>query len=167
MRGTANGAARKLFELAVLAGAASIVVGCSKVERYESAVQIVRKEAVEKETNGAVAEVDFEVEWDACPGDQFQVIRGGKDFAACTAKYEVGDYVPVIARHFWDPHGFYRWDIERLGDCARPVEVDSYGSYEKSAECKETTNYGNTVGFECSRKPFRLLLKRCPWMARD
>lgn len=143
-------------------------LGCGhKEERFESAVQIVRKEVIEKDEKGATTAMDFEAEWDACPGDQFQVIRGGAEFAACADKYGPGDYVPVIVKHFWDPRGYYRWDIERLGDCVRPIDLDAYGSYEKSAECKDVVDYGRTIGFECSRRPFRALLKRCPWMARD
>lgn len=161
------------FAMLAIAATGCSSTGCSKpTERYESAVQIVRKEAVEKTTEAdggapTTLQVDFEVEWDACPGDQYQVIRGDKEFAACTEKYDVGDYVPVIVRHYWDARGFYRWDIERMGDCPRVVEPDSFGSYEKSAECKDITNHGKVVGFDCSRKPFRQLLKRCPWMKRD
>ncbi len=140
---------------------------CSKTHRYESAVQIVRKDIVEKDDNGAPLQVDYEVEWDACPGDQFQVIRGGKAFAECTAKLAVGDMVPVYVTHFWDERGFYRWDIERMGDCWRPIEPDSPGSYEKGQECRDVKNQGFTTGFTCSRKPFRQLVTRCPWMARE
>lgn len=140
---------------------------CSKPKRYESAVQIVRKEIVEKAADGTAEQVDYEVEWDACPGDQFQVIRGGRAFAECTAKYDVGDEVPVYVRHWWDDRGFYRWDIERMGDCWRAIEPDSVGSYEKGQECKDVENFGYKAGFECSRKPFKQLVKRCPWMARE
>ena len=141
--------------------------GCSRVRRYESAVQVVRKEVVEKAPDGSVTQIDFEVEWDACPGDQFQVIRGGKAFADCTSKYEVGDTAPVYVRHWWDDRGYYRWDIERMGDCWRTIEPESAGSYEKGQECKEVENHGFKTGFTCSRKPFRSLVKRCPWMARE
>lgn len=152
----------------LLALASFAMLGCShKEERFESTVQIIRKEVVEKDEQGGATAMDFEAEWDACPGDQFQVVRGGKDFATCAAKYNAGDYVPVIVKHFWDPRGYYRWDIERLGDCERPIDTDAYGSYEKSAECKEVVDYGRPIGFECSRRPFRALLKRCPWMARN
>ena len=140
---------------------------CSKTHRYESAVQIVRKDLVEKDDNGVTQQIDYEVEWDACPGDQFQVIRGSKAFAECTAKYNVGDTVPVYVTHFWDERGFYRWDIERMGDCWRAIEPDSPGSYEKGQECKDVSNHGFKSGFSCSRKPFRQLVKRCPWMARE
>ncbi|MFO0678520.1 MAG: hypothetical protein U0169_18425 [Polyangiaceae bacterium] len=147
---------------------ASSGLGCkAKENTYESAVQIMRKEVVETEGESTVTQIDFEVEWDACPGDQFQVIRGGKDFAACTTKYEVGDYVPVLVRHWWDERGFYRWDIERLGECTRNIEPESVGSYEKGQECRDVANHGLVAGFECSRKPFRLLVQRCPWMARE
>lgn len=148
--------------------AALLVVGCSPREkRYESAVQVIRKEVLDKDDAGAATQIDFEVEWDACPGDQFQVIRGDQAFAKCTESFAVGDYAPVVVRHFWDERGYYRWDIERFGDCMRAVEPNSYGSYEKSRECKDVVNQGKTVGFDCSRKPYREVLARCPWMARD
>ena len=158
---TRLGAALAVAALAVTASA------CSKTHRYESVVQIVRKDVVEKDENGVTQQIDYEVEWDACPGDQFQVIRGSKAFAACTEKYNVGDMVPVYVSHFWDERGFYRWDIERMGDCWRIIEPDSPGSYEKGQECKNVRNHGFKSGFNCSRKPFRQLVKRCPWMARE
>lgn len=147
--------------------ALALVPACTHgEEHYESVVQVVRRDVVEQ-ADKDTTEIDFEVEWDACPGDQFQVIRGGKEFADCTQKYEVGDFVPVQVKRFWDVRGYYRWDIEKLGDCSRAIEPSSYGSYEKSAECKDVVNHGRTIGFECSRKPFRDLVRRCPWMARD
>jgi hypothetical protein len=140
---------------------------CSKTHRFESAVQIVRKEVVEKDANGVATQIDFEIEWDACPGDQFQVFRGGQAFAECTAKYAVGDTVPVYVRHWWDDRGYYRWDVERMGDCWHTIEPDAPGSYEKGQECRSVKNHGMKTGFTCSRKPFRRLVKRCPWMARE
>jgi hypothetical protein len=141
---------------------------CSKpTERFESSVQVVRHEAVKKDKDGTTLIVDFEVEWDACPGDRFQVLRGDKDFAACTAGYEIGQYVPTMVRHYWDDRGFYRWDIERLGDCPRAIDPNALGSYEKSEDCDDVKAYGLKVGFRCDRKASPALLKRCPWMARE
>ena len=153
--------------VAMVIALALAATACSKTRRYESAVQIVRKEVVEKAPDGAATQIDFELEWDACPGDQFQVIRGNRAFAECTEKYGVGDTVPVYVRHWWDERGYYRWDVERMGDCWRTIEPDSAGSYEKGQECKDVENHGVKTGFTCSRKPFRTLLKRCPWMARE
>jgi hypothetical protein len=144
------------------------VLSCShKEERFDSVVQVLRKEVLEKDEKGNPTEIDFEFEWDPCPGDQFQVIRGGKEFAECSKDFEPGDYLPVVVKRFWDPRGYYRWDIEKVGSCSRDIEPASYGSYEKSAECKDVKNNGRVIGFECSRKPFRNLVQRCPWMARD
>lgn len=153
---------------ALVAALAVCAVACGpREERFESVVQVVRKVVVEKNPDGSVEQVDFELEWDPCPGDQYQVVRGGREFAVCSDKYEVGDYVPVIVKRYWDARGFYRWSVVRLGECSRTSEPGSFGSYEKSAECKDVVNYGRTVGFNCSRKPFRDLVKRCPWMERD
>jgi hypothetical protein len=154
-------AARALGSASLLALAA-----CHPTEAFESTVQVVRNDPVANAENGDISLVDLELEWDPCPGDQYQVIRGGHDFAACAAKYPRGTYVPVKVVHFWDPRGYYRWDISRFGDCDRPIEPDAEGSYEKSQECVPVEAYGHPVGFSCSRRPFRQLLATCPWMGR-
>jgi len=136
-------------------------------ERYSSVCQLIHRDVVERGPDGQEAQVDLELEWDPCPGDQFQVVRGGRDFASCTAKYAVGDFVPVKVVHFWDDLGFYRWDIEQLGDCTRVVAPEMPGSYEKSQECSTYSIAGRDHGFECSRRPFGALLQVCPFMARQ
>jgi len=146
----------------------ALVAGCTPKEaKYESVCQITREEVVETDAQGKPELVDLELEWDPCPGDQFQVVRGGREFAQCIMKYKVGDYVPVHVLHEWDARGYYKWDLFQIGDCQRPIERTAEGSYEKSQECVERKAYGRPVGFTCSRKPFRQLVKVCPWMARD
>ena len=73
---------RRLGVAIAIAALALTASACSKTHRYESVVQIVRKDVVEKDANGVTQQIDYEVEWDACPGDQFQVIRGSQAFAA-------------------------------------------------------------------------------------
>lgn len=157
----------RVLTAACLAALALAGSGCHREERFESVVQIIRKEVVDVDAEGKTQVLDMEVEWDPCPGDQFQVIRNGKTFAACAEKYGVGDYVPVVAIHRWDPRGYYTWDISQLGDCPRSMHPGEPGSYEKSAECKDVKMHGNKLGFSCSRKPFRDLVQRCPWTARE
>lgn len=159
---------RSTLRLAFGAALGVVLTGCSEhpTSRYESVLQIVNRSDVEKNEKGEVVQVDFLFEWDPCPGDQFQVVRGGKEFAECMSKYEKGDYVSVKVKHFWDGHGFYRWDVEEVGGCARPIEDDSEGSFERSQECQVTTHFGKESGFECSRRPFKKLVSICPWMAR-
>lgn len=144
-----------------------VSLGCGhKEERFESVLQLLSRSDVEKDDKGEVEQADFEFEWDPCPGDQFQVVRGGKDFAKCMEKYEKGDYVSVTVKHYWDPHGFYKWDVEKVGDCERGIEEASEGSFEKSQECQEHKMYGRVSGFDCTRRPFKKLVGICPWMAR-
>ena len=161
---TRSAATSSLALLALLALGAG---GCShRDERFESVLQLVNRTDVEHNAKGEVDQADFEFEWDPCPGDQFQVVRGGRDFAKCMEKYEKGDYVSVEVKHYWDPHGFYKWDVEKVGDCRRDIEEESEGSFEKSQECTEHKMYGRESGFDCSRRPFKRLVGICPWMAR-
>ena len=147
---------------------AAALVGCKKGERrFESTCQIVRRDVVESNEKGEAEIVDVELEWDPCPGDQFQVVRGGKEFAACMQRYEVGQLVPVLVKHWWDDRGYYMWDVYKIGDCPRAIESSSEGSYEKSQECSDQVEHGRVSGFFCNRRPFKGLISTCPWMARQ
>lgn len=158
-----DGRMRFLLLALIVASAA-----CGKIDtRFESVCQIVRRDAVETNQSGVIEVLDVELEWDPCPGDQFQVLRGGRDFASCMARYENGVRVPVLVKQWWDPRGYNTWDIYRVGDCPRTIEPDSEGSYEKSQECRDKLMYGSLAGFSCSRRPFAELVAVCPWMARD
>ena len=142
-----------------------VLVGCHRTHEFESVCQIVRRDVVEA-NDGGVTQVDVELEWDPCPGDQFQVIRGNGEFAACIEKYKIGYLVPVEVKHWWDDHGYYTWDLSKVGDCPREIEDDRESSYEKSQECSDVKSFGKTVGFDCNRRPFKKLVSICPWMER-
>jgi hypothetical protein len=158
----------KLEQVLVSAAVALCVVGCGKHEqRFESTCQLVRRDVVETDEKGEPEIMDVELEWDPCPGDQFQVVRGGKEFAKCIAQYEVGKLLPVLVKHWWDDRGYYVWDVYKIGDCAREIEPGAEGSYEKSQECSDDTAYGRSNGFSCNRRPFKGLVSTCPWMARQ
>jgi len=144
----------------------ALVGGCHRDHRYESVGQLVRKNVTEVDDKGKPIQIDVEIEWDPCPGDQFQVVRGGPEFAECMAKYEPGDYMSAKVHHWWNPLGYYTWDVYELGECKRGIEFGE-GSYEKSQECDEVTDYGKKTGFKCSRRPFRKLVAICPFMARQ
>ncbi|MEI8256490.1 MAG: hypothetical protein WCJ30_12520 [Deltaproteobacteria bacterium] len=143
------------------------VSSCNPTQRFESVCQLIRREVVETDAHGSPQLVDLELEWDACPGDQFQVVRGGAAFARCMARYSIGDALPVTVRHWWDSRGYYVWDLESVGVCRREIEPASEGSFEKSQECHDVRTHGFDVGFECNRRPFEQLVSVCPWMARQ
>jgi len=156
--------AQSLFGVAL----ALSIAGCSKTEqRFESTCQLVRRDIVETNDKGEAEVLDVELEWDPCPGDQFQVVRGGKEFAKCMEQYEVGKLLPVLVKHWWDDRGYFVWDVYKIGACERPIETESEGSYEKSQERSDQTAYGMTTGFSCNRRPFKGLVSTCPWMARQ
>lgn len=158
----------KLALIVALTGLSGLLAGCSKAaQRFESTCQLVRREVVETNPQGEPEIMDVELEWDPCPGDQFQVVRGGKEFAACMQRYEVGKLLPVLVKHWWDDRGYYVWDVYKVGDCARDIEEGADGSYEKSQECSDQTTYGRVDGFSCNRRPFKGLVSTCPWMARQ
>lgn len=148
-------------------GALALLSGCHPSERFEAACQLVRTEVVDQDDKGKPTIFDIELEWDACPGDQFQVVRGSGAFGECMKQHEVGSLVRVEVEHFWDTRGYYTWDVSKVGNCARPIEKDSEGSYEKSQECRDVEHHGQKVGFLCSRRPFAGLVDVCPWMARN
>lgn len=143
------------------------LLSCHRERYWESVCQVVRRDVVEEDDKGKVTQIDVELEWDPCPGDQFQVLRGGAEFAACMSKYEVGAFVPVKVKQWWDTRGFYTWDIYQVGECRRDIEPFTEGSFERSQECSETKSFGHVNGFTCNRKPFAKLVSICPWMARD
>lgn len=158
----------KLEQIAVLAALLASLAGCKEGERrFESTCQIVRRDVVETSDKGEPEILDVELEWDPCPGDQYQVVRGGKEFAACMQRYEDGKLVPVLVKHWWDDRGYYAWDVYKIGECARDIEFGVEGSYEKSQECSDQTMYGRPAGFSCNRRPFKGLVATCPWMARQ
>lgn len=158
----------KLKHLVLTTALASALVACGHPEhRFESTCQLVRRDVVETDDKGETQVIDIELEWDPCPGDQFQVVRGGKEFAACMEQYEVGKLLPVLVKHWWDNRGYYVWDVYQVGQCKREIEPDSEGSYEKSQECSDVQMYGHGTGFTCSRRPFKDLVATCPWMARQ
>lgn len=147
---------------------AVLTTGCTKPERhFESVVQVTRLEVLEEDDNGKAIQAEVEFEWDPCPGDQFQVVRGSADFAECMKQYPVGDIVSVSVKQWWDTRGYFTWDIERVGDCRREIDPDEEGSYEKSQECHDVKLQGVVYGFACSKKPDGKLASICPWMKRN
>jgi hypothetical protein len=137
-----------------------------RLERFESVCQIVRRDEVEVDDKGETESVDIEFEWDPCAGDQFQVVRGGKEFAACMKKFDVGKRAPVFVKHWWDERGYFAWDVYMIGDCVRYIEESSAGSYEKAQECSDDDMYGKVTGFSCRRRSFETMATTCPWLAR-
>jgi hypothetical protein len=126
---------------------AATLAGCHPSERFESVGQIVHSEVIEADDKSKPLVHEIEFEWSPCPGDQFQVVRGGAEFAECVKQYAVGEMATIHVQRFGDGRGYYRWDVTRIGECERPMQPDAEGSYEKSAECTDV----------CCRSPFLVI----------
>jgi hypothetical protein len=147
--------------------AATLVVACRRERHFEAVCQVIRRTVVERTPDGRPLLLDVELEYDACPGDQLHLVRGGAAFARCMARYADGDLVPVRLRHWWDTRGYYTWDIYQVGACARPIEPDGDGSFARSQECRDHVAYGHANGLYCRRRPRAGLVSVCPWTRQD
>lgn len=146
----------------------SLLVGCRhSPKEYESKVTINRIEVVMKNGDGKPAAMDVEINYADCPGDQIEIVRGGKDFAECIlGKYKPEDRVQAKVYWYWDSRGFYKWEVRKLGECERIIDPEDEVSYEIVEECEDYIVYGNKVGFRCKRVATSELIQTCPWFRR-
>lgn len=152
--------------VATLAACALLVVACHRPKRYEANVEVTRIAAVRKDDAGRPLTLDVEISYAECPGSQNEVVRGGAEFAACVAKYKVGDKVRIAIDHEWVPEGHYKWTIRQVGECARVADPSDDASYAMVRECDDWVVNGSRVGFQCRYVPEKALVDKCPWFRR-
>ena len=139
-----------------------LCVGCREQRTYDAKVKIERVDSAHPTHS-----IDIEFEWESCPGRQIEVIRGGKDFAACVGKLTPGDSVAVkVAWHWEKRESSYDWDIVELGGCKRPFEEQDDASFDEVHVCTDVVQHGEVVGFQCDKSPNAELLSKCPWFRR-
>ncbi|HSC89718.1 MAG TPA: hypothetical protein VLC09_20690, partial [Polyangiaceae bacterium] len=144
------------------------LLGCGKKDEiYNATVEITRLNVIRKDKAGNALTYDAEFSFFECPGTQIEVIRGGKDFAACIAKHKVGDKVPVELHYHWDQSGSYDYDVVSLAGCERPPDPNDEASYRMIRECEPWKTHGAEVGFICRVKPEHALLQKCPWFGKQ
>lgn len=130
-----------------------------------AAVQIVRKEVIEKDDKGVTTAMTSRPS-----GMLVRAISPRSSGAAKTslrARTSVTRLVPVIVKHFWDARGYYRWDIERLGDCERPVTPTPTVRTRSLPSARRSSTTAAPSASTAAVARFGALLKRCPWMARN
>lgn len=152
--------------LAVAVAALGLVTACHGTKHYDAEVEVTRISAVRKDEAGKPVTLDFEVSYTDCPGSQMEVIRGDATFAACVAKYKVGDKVKLGIDHEWDPEGHYKWTVRKVGDCTRIADPNDEASYALVRECEDWSVNGTRVGFQCKYIPDKKLVEKCPWFKR-
>jgi hypothetical protein len=140
--------------------------GCHRSKSYEANVEVTRVSPIRKDEAGKVLTQDFEFSYFECPGTQIEVVRGDAKFAECTAKYKAGDKVKVAIDHKWADEGVYKWNVTKIGDCARIQDPNDEASYALVRECDDWAVNGTRVGFECKYTPEKKLVDKCPWFRR-
>ncbi len=154
---------RSLIVIALVAAAVPLS-GCHKSKQYETTVEVTRVSAVgKKDEKGNPSSMDVELSYSECPGTQVEVIRGGKDFAACAAKLKVGDKVKVKLEHHWDAEGHWDYDVFDVAGCSRPPDPNDEASYKMVRDCADWNVNGARVGFQCNYTHKTELNKKCPW----
>jgi hypothetical protein len=151
----------------ILTGLVAVaVLGCHKPKRFEANVQVSRFSPVRRDETGTVLTSDLEVSFVDCPGDQIEVLRGGRDFSACVSKLKVGEKVPVKIEYHWDDDGFWDHDIVEVQGCPRPVDPNDEASVKMTRECSDWNVNGTRVGFQCNYTDKKELNKKCPWFKK-
>lgn len=155
---------KKALVLAFAIASLLPVAGCHRTKHYEATVEVTRMTAVRKDEMGAPLTMDVEISYVECPGTQIEVMRGGKEFAACIQqKAKVGDKVNVKIDHRWDPEGHYAFSVTEVQGCPRPPDPNDEASYKLVRECSDWTVNGTRVGFQCNYQNKKELNKKCPW----
>lgn len=142
------------------------LVACHKQKTYETTVEVTRVSVPRRDEKGAALSTDFEFSYVECPGSQFEVIRGGKEFSDCVAKFKVGDKVKVKILHAWDPEGHYDSDVFEVQGCPRPPDKNDEASFKTIRDCSDWTVNGTRVGFQCNYTDKKELNKKCPWFLK-
>lgn len=155
-----------LRSLVLVCVSIGVLSACRKTKTYTSNVEVTRVASVRKDETGAPITLDLEFSYVECPGSQMEVVRGGKDFAACVSKFKVGDKVPIAIEHAWSREGQYKWNVTKVGDCARVRDPEDEASFAMVRECAEWKVNDQRVGFQCKVAPEKALIEKCPWFRR-
>ncbi len=153
----------RVIVVALVTAAVGLVACSQKPQTFETHVTIARTQVVVQ--HGAKI-IDVELEYPDCPGEQQEIFQGDAAFAACVAKYKIGEIVPATVTWARLPDGHYDSEVDRVGDCPNKHDENDDRSYEVVHECRDVVVNGSTVGFHCDRKPSPELLAKCPWFRR-
>jgi hypothetical protein len=142
---------------------------CKESEKsYETNVEITRKDVVVYDNDKKPMVMDLEINYRDCPGNQVEVIRGGKEFANCinsTGK-SLGDKIHIDIKWEWSDSGYYKWTVIKVDSCERVIDPFDGVSFDLVEECEDYLVYGNQIGFVCKKIPTDSLIKSCPWFRK-
>ena len=137
------------------------LAGCNKTEKFTTNVELVDIERFGE------AQVNFELRYADCPGDNRRILRGDKDLAACTKDLKEGSKIPLeIVSKYQSDKGGYRADVVKLGACPVKMDGKDEANYEMTQVCTELKSTGAVVGVHCEKSRSKELLAKCPFLRR-
>lgn len=154
-----------MSKLKVAGLALALAVSCKgKPQRFTTTVEVMQVR-----TFGSTNKLtDLEVKYAECPADARQIMRLGKDFAACGEKLKVGDKLKADVVLSWNAErGFYRNEVVRVGDCDVKLDPKDEANYQSVEACSDVKASGVVVGVRCDRGRSPELLSKCPWLRRE
>jgi hypothetical protein len=143
-----------------------LLAGCSRSETFTTTVELVDIEHF-GDAPGAAKQVNFELRYADCPGDNRRILRGDKDLAACTKDLKEGDKVPleIVSKYSSEKSG-YRSEVTKIAGCAVKWDPKEEANYEMTSVCSEVKATGAVVGVRCDRSRPKALVEKCPFLRR-
>ena len=142
------------------------LAACNRDETFTTNVELVDIEHFGDSPENA-KQVNFEMRYADCPGENRRVLRGDRELAACTKDLKEGAKVPmVIVSKYQSDKGGYRSEVIALAGC--PVKMDGKddANYERTALCTDVKTTGAVVGVHCDKSRPKDLVAKCPFLRR-
>lgn len=159
------GMSRRLVIGALFSSLAALA-GCHSTETFTTTVELVDIEHFGDPPDKA-KQVNFEVRYADCPGENRRILRGDKELVACTKDLKEGEKVPmVIVSKYNSEKGGYRSEVTKLAGCAVKMDGKDEANYELTAVCSDVKTTGAVVGVHCDKSRPKDLLAKCPFLRR-
>jgi hypothetical protein len=146
--------------------ASFLLAGCERSQTYTTTVELVDIEHF-GEPPATAQQVNFELRYADCPGDNRRILRGGKDLAACTKDLKEGARVPLeILSKYSSEKGGYRSEVKKIAGCPVKWDPKEEANYEMTSVCTDIETTGAVVGVHCDRSRPKALVEKCPFLRR-
>lgn len=143
-----------------------LLTGCSRTETFTTTAELLDIEHFGDAPDKA-KQVNFELRYADCPGDNRRVLRGDKELAACTKDLKEGAKVPmeIVSKYSSEKSG-YRSEVTKIAGCPVKWDPKEEANYEMTMVCNDVKTTGAVVGVRCDRSRPSALLEKCPFLRR-
>lgn len=152
----------------IVVGFAGCVLGaCGRAETHTTNVELIDIEYF-GDAPATAKQVNFELRYTDCPGDNRRILRGDADLAACAKDLKEGAKVPVeVVTKYSSERGVYRTEVTKLAGCPVKQDPKEEANYEITRVCSELKSTGAVVGVHCDRSRPKELVEKCPFLRRN